>query len=166
MTTGATGGVTIYNAVGSVNVIVDVEGYFAPPPGSGPVPGEFHSMAPLRICDTRAKVQTKCAIGAIGPNSWRDVVLSGLPSGVTGVPSVPTTGAAAVVFNLTATQGTAGTYLAVATPECRRCVLGQATGLQSQPETRRNPAQQGDLKAGSQPGRLRVQRGRQHANRR
>ena len=116
MTAGATGGVTIYNAVGSVNIIVDVEGYFAPPPGSGPVPGEFHSMAPLRICDTRAKVQTKCAIGAIGPNSWRDVVLSGLPSGVTGVPSVPTTGAAAVVFNLTATQGTAGTYLAVEPP--------------------------------------------------
>ena len=134
MSPGATGGVTIYNAVGSVNLIVDVEGYFAPPPGSGPVPGEFHSMAPLRICDTRFKGQTKCASGAIGPNAWRDVVLSGLPAGVTGVPSVPTTGAAAVVFNLTATQGTAGTYLAVEPPSAGDVCSGKPSASNLNPK--------------------------------
>ena len=47
---------------------------------------------------------------------WRDVVLSGLPPGApVGTPSIPTTPgvAAAAVFNLTGTNGTLGTYLAV-----------------------------------------------------
>ncbi len=115
------GAITIYNALGSVDVIVDVEGYFATPTGSGTVAGEFHSIPPLRICDTRGGQRTECAGATSSPlagGTWRDVVLSGLPSGApAGTPSIPADGtAAAAVFNLTATQGTAGTFLAVAPP--------------------------------------------------
>ncbi|MGA7988506.1 MAG: S8 family serine peptidase [Candidatus Dormiibacterota bacterium] len=117
----AGGAITLYNALGHVDVIVDVEGYFATPTGSGIVPGEFHSIPPLRICDTRAAQATECAGARSNPlagGTWRDVVLSGLPSGAPGgTPSIPADGtAAAAVFNLTATGGTEGTYLAVAPP--------------------------------------------------
>jgi subtilisin family serine protease len=117
----AGGAITIYNALGNVDVIVDVEGYFATPTGTGTVPGEFHSIPPLRICDTRAGGGTACAGATSTPlkgGTWRDIVVSGLPPGASGgTPSIPSDGtAAAAVFNLTATQGTLGTYLAVAPP--------------------------------------------------
>ncbi len=107
------GAITIYNAVGLVDVIVDVEGYFATPVGSGTVPGEFHSIPPLRRCDTRIG----CG-GAVAGGTWRDVVVSGLPPGVPlSTPSIPSDGTAATaVFNLTATGDIQATYLAVAPP--------------------------------------------------
>ncbi|MFI5287624.1 MAG: PKD domain-containing protein, partial [Candidatus Dormibacteria bacterium] len=116
----AGGQITIFNSVGSADAIVDVQGYFAAPGGAGEVPGEFHTMPPLRICDTRAKQNTACA-GAIdtplGAHTWRRVVLSGLPPGAPGgTPSIPTSDAAAAAFNLTATQASLPTYLAVAPP--------------------------------------------------
>ena len=113
------GDVTVYNAAGKAGVVVDVEGYFAPPGGS-PVAGEYHSILPLRICDTRASKGTECAGSFENPlpgNTWRDVVLSGRPSGATlNTPSIPTQGAAAAVFNLTAVGPTQSTYLAVQPP--------------------------------------------------
>jgi subtilisin family serine protease/outer membrane protein assembly factor BamB len=117
----SSGQLSIYNAVGVVDVIVDVQGYFAKASGSGTVPGEFHSMPPLRICDTRAGGDTECAGSvdeALAAGTWRDIVLSGLPPGAPGgTPSIPSDGtAAAAVFNLTATQGTAATYLTVVPP--------------------------------------------------
>ena len=114
------GDVTVFNAAGRADVVVDVEGYFAPP-GATPVAGEFHAMPPLRICDTRAGAGTGCAgtvDHAVPGNTWRDVVLSGLPSGVApGTPSIPTHGAAAAVFNLTAVGGTQSTYVTVRPPD-------------------------------------------------
>lgn len=116
----SSGQVTVFNAVGSADVVVDVQGYFAAPAGSGEVPGEFHPMPPLRICDTRADQGTECAGTADDPlraNTWRRVVLSGLPPGASiGTPSIPTADAAAAAFNLTATQATSSTYLTVAPP--------------------------------------------------
>jgi hypothetical protein len=117
----ATGTITIYNSVGSADVIIDVQGYFAPSAGSGQVAGEFHSIAPLRICDTRANMHTECDTTTVnrplGTNAWQRVVLSGLPpSAPAGTASIPTSGAAAAVFNLTATQGTKGTYMTVEPP--------------------------------------------------
>jgi outer membrane protein assembly factor BamB len=115
----SSGQMTVYNSVGRADVIVDVQGYFAAPGGS-PVAGEFHTMPPLRICDSRADMNTECAGSVNDPiqaGTWRRVVLSGLPPGAAGgTPSIPTTGAAAAVFNLTATGGSASTYLAVAAP--------------------------------------------------
>ena len=114
------GDVTVFNAAGRADVVVDVEGYFAPP-GASPVAGEFHAMPPLRICDTRAGTGTGCAgvvDHAVLSDSWRDVVLSGLPSGVApSTPSVPTHGAASAVFNLTAVGGTESTYVTVRPPD-------------------------------------------------
>ncbi len=106
------GAITLYNAVGSLDVIVDVQGYFATPAAGPMPPGEFHSILPVRMCDTRANHHTPCAGTTNNPlpaNTWRKVVLSGAGS-------IPATGAAAAVFNLTATQGTVATYLAVAPP--------------------------------------------------
>jgi hypothetical protein len=76
-------------------------------------------MPPLRICDTRAHKGTECAGSFDHPlpaNTWRDVVLSGYPSGAINGPPIPTSGAAAAVFNLTAANATSATYVTVATP--------------------------------------------------
>jgi hypothetical protein len=113
------GKISIFNAAGSTDVIVDVQGYFAPP-GSPPVAGAFHAIPPLRICDTRAGTKTECSgtttHNPLHANTWRKVVLSGLPPGGSG-PSIPSDGtAAAAVFNLTATQGTLATYLTAEPP--------------------------------------------------
>jgi YVTN family beta-propeller protein len=115
----AGGDVSVFNAVGRADVVVDVEGYFAPP-GATPVAGEYHTMPPLRICDTRAGKGTECAGSVDHPlpaNTWRDVVLSGLPSGAANdTPSIPIDSAAVAVFNLTVVNGTQATYVSVASP--------------------------------------------------
>jgi len=115
----AGGDVAVYNAAGRAGLVVDVEGYFAPP-GGAPVAGEYHTILPLRICDTRAGKGTECAgtfDNRLPANTWRDVVLSGRPSGATlNTPSIPTQGAAAAVFNLTAVGPTEATDLAVMAP--------------------------------------------------
>jgi len=115
----AAGQISLYNAAGRADAVVDVEGYFAAP-GASPVAGKFHSMPPLRICDSRAGANTECAGAANNPiqaKTWRKVVLSGLPPGALGgTPSIPTTGAEAGVFNLTATAATLPTFLSVAAP--------------------------------------------------
>ena len=118
----ATGQITVFNAVGSADVILDVQGYFAAPAGTSA--GEFHSIPPLRICDTRATQGTLCAGATSNPLTasmpagvWRKVVLSGLPPGAPGgTASIPATGAAGAAFNLTATGGTKATFLAVQAP--------------------------------------------------
>ena len=121
--TAANQDVNIYNPVGSLNVVADVEGYFLPAASSDPA-GEFHSISPLRVCDTRAgQPANVCnqAAGAnhrLGPNSVVKINVSGVPSGVTGTPaSIPSDGTAqAAVLNLTATSGTLPTYLSVFPP--------------------------------------------------
>jgi hypothetical protein len=118
--TAANQDVNIYNPVGSLNVVADVEGYFLPAASSDPA-GEFHSISPLRVCDTRAgQPANVCnqAAGAdhrLGPNSVVKINVSGVPSGVTGTPSsIPSDGTAqAAVLNLTAIGGTLPTYLSV-----------------------------------------------------
>ncbi len=118
------GAISLFNAVGSADVIVDVEGYFAAPAGGSA--GAFHSIPPLRICDSRGHAGNPwvCATATgstsapLSGGAWRHVVLTGLPGGVPPTtPDIPTNGtAAAAVFNLTATAGTAPTYLSVAVP--------------------------------------------------
>ncbi len=112
--------VNIFNPIGSLNVVADVEGYFAPN-ASGDPAGEFHSMSPLRVCDTRAgQAANVCNQGShtghrLGPNSMVKVNVSGIPSGVTGAPaSIPSDGTAqAAVLNLTGVGGTLPTYISV-----------------------------------------------------
>jgi len=115
---GTGGEVSLYNSVGSIDVAVDVEGYFAAP-GGLPGAGGFHPMPPLRICDTRSAAAvgytTECSGIPLGQGAWTRVVLSGLPPGAAaGTPSLPADGTAeAAALNLTATQGSAGTFLSV-----------------------------------------------------
>ena len=97
-------------------------GIFRGPGGTSA--GEFHSIPPLRICDTRAKQGTVCAGSdqqpAHGDHVGRGVAQGGAlraaPGAPGGTPSIPATGAAGAAFNLTATGGTKATLLAVQAP--------------------------------------------------
>jgi hypothetical protein len=104
---GSGGAVSILNALGTVNVIADVEGYFARPV-TATTAGEFHPITPLRVCDTRSKSPTpQC--------SAHGALIGGTPMVVTVTGgTIPNNGtAASVVLNLTAVAGTATTYLSV-----------------------------------------------------
>jgi len=92
--------VNIYNALGTVDVLADVEGYFFPQ-ASSVVSGEFHPMAPLRMCDTRGRCGAQQALVA-----GKSVVVN-----VTGAAGIPGDGSA--VLNVTGVAGTAATYLSV-----------------------------------------------------
>jgi hypothetical protein len=117
VTLGNGGKVSIYNSLGSINVVADVQGYFAAPTTS-PTPGQFHSIPPLRICDTRSGMGTACSGSALAQGAWTKVVVSGCPTGNPScTASVPSDGtAAAVALNLTAVSGTSDTYLSVVPP--------------------------------------------------
>ena len=107
---GGGGQISIYNSVGSVNVLVDVEGYFAQPSGATSL-GEFHPILPARVCDTRSTSSTPAckAHGALVSGAPILVTVTG--SGAGAIPSDGT--AEAAVLNLTAVSGTAGTFLTV-----------------------------------------------------
>jgi len=125
----------IYNPIGSVDVVMDVEGYFAPDAASDPT-GQFHSIAPLRVCDTRAHQSANSCNGngggehRLGAGAVMKVNVSGLPTGVHGaIASIPSDGTAqAAVLNLTAVQGTVSTYLSVFPPQANgACATSAAT---------------------------------------
>ncbi|HXZ98710.1 MAG TPA: Ig-like domain-containing protein [Candidatus Binatia bacterium] len=102
---GSNGQVTIYNARGSIDLVVDVEGYFAPSVSNA---GLYHLLTPIRVCDTRSGSGTPCSGHPLGAGQWTRI-------DVAGTGSVPSDGTAeAVAMNLTATGGTTGTYLGVA----------------------------------------------------
>ncbi len=112
VTLGSGGGVVIYNAAGSVNVIADVEGYFEPPASATPL-GEFHPIYPVRVCDTRSTTLASSACKTHG------VLVAGSPMLVTITTGgqIPGGGmAVAAVLNLTAVVGTAATYVSVYPP--------------------------------------------------
>jgi IPT/TIG domain len=114
------GQISLFNAAGTVDVIVDLEGYFASPTGTSA--GAFHAIPPLRICDSRGGTLCATATGSttapLSGGVWRHVIVSGLPPGApTSTPDIPSDGtAAAAAFNLTATGGTVSTFLSVAVP--------------------------------------------------
>jgi hypothetical protein len=87
--------VTFYNNAGTVNVIADLVGYYAPGTGAG-----FTGQAPTRVLDTRY------AIGApqakLGAGRTLTLTVPGLPAGAT-----------AVALNVTVTNPTASSYLSV-----------------------------------------------------
>jgi hypothetical protein len=106
------GYVNIYNHLGSIDVVADVEGYYTTAAGSS---GEFHPLSPpVRVCDTRGGQGTACNTGVSEPLSSGQSRLVAVTDGSTGV---PTSGdAEAAVLNLTAVNGTAGTFLTVYPP--------------------------------------------------
>ncbi len=103
VTLGTGGAVSIYNALGSVNVVVDVEGYFTPQPATT-FQGLFHPITPVRVCDTRTSCEGHVAVGP-----GQSIVVTVATAG--GIPSDGTAGAA--VVNLTGVAGSASTYLSL-----------------------------------------------------
>jgi len=108
VTLGPGGKVNIFNALGSVNVLADVEGYFEPQPSTD-VQGLFHPIAPIRVCDTRT---TAPANGC----KTHGIVVGGAPMvvNVTAGGAMPSDGTAeAAILNLTGVAGSASTFLSV-----------------------------------------------------
>ncbi len=107
----STGSIEIYNYQGSVDVIVDLEGWY----GSSSNAGLYTPLSPGRICDTRAPsyyvVANQCdksGHSPLGPDSSITINVGGLNG-------VPNSGVSSVVLNVTAVNPTAssGGYLTV-----------------------------------------------------
>ena len=103
------GEVSIYNANGSTDVVVDVSGYYATTTG----PGLFVPMVPYRICDTRSTaisgLTDSCTGHTLVASGTSGAVLVLQVAGVGGIPA----NATSVVLNVTVTDTTAADYLTV-----------------------------------------------------
>jgi hypothetical protein len=96
-----------------LNLVVDEEGYFAPPPaGTTSGAGQYVGLPPSRICDTRADqpgVSTnQCNNGGAGGTRGDS---RPLPVQVGGVGGVPSSGVSAVVVNVTVADDNAAGYV-------------------------------------------------------
>jgi hypothetical protein len=103
----SSGTVTIYNHLGSVNIAVDVNGYFTD--GTTSTTGsKFSPVVPFRICDTRSG--SGCPGAKVGQGAT-------LPVTVAGAGGVPTMGSATppqgVVLNVTSADSNAPSFLTV-----------------------------------------------------
>lgn len=92
---GGNGKISVANAVGATDVIVDVVGYYDTAGGN-----RFHAIAPSRLLDDRSGIGLT---GPFGPKQSRTLPITGRA----GIPASAT----AVVANLTATNGTAGSFI-------------------------------------------------------
>ena len=102
---GANGQVSFYNSQGSTDVVVDLEGYFAPEAASSTI-GAYVPVTPARITDTRAGSGEPNAGHTLSAGSVLNVVAAGAGG-------VPAGGVMAVVLNVTATDTTQASYLTV-----------------------------------------------------
>ena len=97
--------VCVYNSLGSINFILDVNGWFGT--GSESTPGAyFYASSPLRICDTRSEAAVNYATECTGETLIQGQNLPVMVAGVDGIPA----GAEAVIANVTAVSGTSFTY--------------------------------------------------------
>jgi Zn-dependent metalloprotease len=87
--------VTFFNAVGTVDVVADIMGYYAPGTGGG-----FTGNTPARVLDTRTGLGAPQA--KLGPGATTTLTVPGLPAGTT-----------AVALNVTATNAPAPGWLSV-----------------------------------------------------
>jgi outer membrane protein assembly factor BamB len=101
--------ISIFNAQGTVDVVADVEGYFNPDTAGDPT-GEFHPIAPVRVCDTRRNVvTTPCqAHGALTGGQPLIINVTG-----TGGDAIPGISAAVAVLNIAGVAGSASTYISI-----------------------------------------------------
>jgi fibronectin type III domain protein/IPT/TIG domain-containing protein len=102
---GVEGKVSIFNALGSTDVIFDVAGYVASPVEPAGVDGRYTPLVPERVLDTRLGTGG-VPEGAVGPGGTVSVRMNGQAG-------LPPTGVAAVVLNVTVTGPTAPSYLTV-----------------------------------------------------
>jgi len=103
----AAGKLDVYNAVGTTNIILDIEGFV-----SASSAGLFSSVTPARICDTRAAgggiTANQCDVSGPHPIGGGGVLTFNVHTLTDGIPA---TAVAAVVFNLTAINPTQSTVL-------------------------------------------------------
>jgi hypothetical protein len=99
------GRVSLFNAVGYVNVVADLVGWFTDGSDSTATGGLFHPLVPQRILDTRPQYQVGPYSSPIGQNS----VLSVQVAGQGGV----STAATGAVLNVAVTNTTTGSFLTV-----------------------------------------------------
>jgi hypothetical protein len=99
---GVNGQVTVFNGAGSADVVFDVAGYVATPTAMPPTAGLYNPVVPNRVLDTRNGTGGTSA--PLGAGQSINVT-------VAGTPSIPSSGVAAVVLNVTATNPTANGYL-------------------------------------------------------
>jgi hypothetical protein len=105
---GTGGSVSIFNAAGSVDVVVDVGGWFTDGSDATATGGLFTGLTPARILDTRNG--TGGFNAAVGPNG----TIKFQVAGQSGVPAMNATIAPkAVVLNVTVTNTTAASFLTV-----------------------------------------------------
>ena len=129
---GRDGAVSLFNAAGSVHLVVDLQGWFVPlGPGAGQASDErasvFHPLAPRRVLDTTV---TGPAIGARGT---RDVLVAG--------PGAVPAQATGVALTLTAVGATASTDV--------RVYPVPADGTSLPPSSNLNPGLGKDVSAGA-----------------
>jgi DNA-binding beta-propeller fold protein YncE len=104
--------VTIWNSVGSVNVAVDIDGWFTDSRGIQTTGALFSGVVPNRLCDTRSgnSNDVGCAKAAIPARGVLNI-------NVAGIGGIPAMGGAtqplAVVINVTAVQATSATFVTV-----------------------------------------------------
>ncbi|MFD0327477.1 hypothetical protein ACFQZC_02670 [Streptacidiphilus monticola] len=91
---GPDGKIHLYNQGGTVDLLADVEGYYAVQHGQG-----YHPLVPVRLLDTRTAFNGRAAAKVPGRGSTTFTVA--------GTSHVPTQGATAVALNLTETGSTA-----------------------------------------------------------
>ncbi len=94
------GGITVTNSVGSVDVIVDLAGWYTSGATGATTGSSFHTLVPVRVVDTRSGSGYAYSGDTLGPNGTLPISLAGLD----GIPSTNVTG---VVMNLTTTNATA-----------------------------------------------------------
>ncbi len=105
----ATGAIDVYNAAGTVDVIVDVTGYYGPGTVSSPGVG-FTPLAPARVCDTRPTAVSGLTDACTGKSLGAGANPRTLIVQVAGNGGVPT-GATAVVANITVTNPSTSSFL-------------------------------------------------------
>ena len=98
------GYVCIFNDLGTINVVIDVGGWYGNGSDSGGA--SFYPISPSRICDTRNGSGKECAGETLGQGGTDTVQ-------VEGTNPLPASGVVALVANVTAVSGTAGTFLTV-----------------------------------------------------
>ena len=104
---GTNGQISISNYTGSVDILVDVEGYIAP--AGSTVSGLYNPISPFRLVDTRKN--------ATDPSTYANQTFSANQTQsfkVTGVSSVPSTNISAVAINITATDSSSYGFISVA----------------------------------------------------
>lgn len=103
---GTNGNVTIYNAFGSIDVLIDVVGYYDIP---GSINGaRFTPLNPIRILDTRTGLGTCVPAGCPTLSTKSTLTLQ-----VTGISQSAPSGASGAIMNVTAVNPTALSYLTI-----------------------------------------------------